>query len=111
MRISGVVSLAALAAAFLVPAAPALAEDLVFILDNQSSAAIVEFYTSPVDVGDWESDLLEGGRIGAGSIAEITIADDRAQCAYDFRIVFEDGAVLEDGNIDLCESDEYTVTD
>lgn len=88
----------------------ALAEDLVFMLDNQSSYVVSEFYASPSDVNHWEEDILGRDVLAADSALRITIADGREQCDYDLRIVFEDGDVLEDTQ-DLCETGSYTVTD
>lgn len=98
------------AAALLVPATQAQAEDLAFMLDNQSSYTIVEFYASPTNVENWEEDILGQDVLAAGGAARITIADGRTQCDYDLRIVFEDEDVLEDA-ANLCETGSYTVTD
>ncbi|MCO6386573.1 hypothetical protein GTK01_06070 [Aliihoeflea sp. 40Bstr573] len=89
---------------------PLLAEDLVFMLDNQSSYDIHEFYASPTAVGDWEEDILGADILPAGDAVRITIADGRDVCGYDLRVVFEDGDVLDDES-DLCETGSYTVTD
>jgi hypothetical protein len=101
---------AALAAAILMPAAPALAQDLIFMLDNQSSYDVYEFYASPSDVGDWEQDILGRDVLLSGQSARITIADARTQCEYDLLIVFEDGDELTD-SVDLCETGSYTIHD
>lgn len=98
------------AAAFICMSATAHAEDLVFMLDNQSSYVISEFYASPVDVEDWEQDILGEDVLDAGSAARVTIADGREQCDYDLLIVFEDGDSTED-TTNLCETGSYTVTD
>ncbi len=97
-----------LAASF---AAPAFAEDLVFDLHNKSSYNVIEFYASPSDVGDWEEDILGLDILASGDSTEVTIADGRTQCEYDLRFVFEDGDVVEDGGIDLCETGSYTLHD
>ncbi|MEO4001590.1 hypothetical protein [Mesorhizobium sp. CAU 1732] len=94
----------------LATAIPAQADDLVFMLDNQSSYSIVEFYASPSDVGNWEDDILGTDVMASGDSGRVTIADGREQCEYDLRIVFEDGDVTED-TTDLCETGSYTVTD
>lgn len=88
----------------------ASAEDLVFMLDNQSSYVVTEFYSSPSNVDDWEEDILGSDVLAAGDGLRITIADGRSQCEYDLRVVFEDGDVLEDA-ADLCATGSYTVTD
>jgi len=41
----------------------------------------------------------------------VTIADGSDQCVYDFRFVFEDGDVVEDFGVDICELAEYTLTE
>lgn len=89
---------------------PLLAEDLVFMLDNQSSFDIHEFYASPTNVGDWEEDILGADIVPAGDAVRVTIADGRDVCEYDLRVVFEDGDVLDDSS-DLCATGSYTVTD
>ena len=91
-------------------AAPAMAEDLVFMLDNQSSYVVTEFYASPSDVGHWEDDILGADVLGSGDALRITIADGRSQCEYDLRFVFDDGDTMED-TTDLCETGSYTVED
>lgn len=88
----------------------ALAEDLIFMLDNQSSYDIYEFYASPTNVSRWEEDILGHDILSSGEAFRITIADGRDVCDYDLRIVFDDGDVVEDST-DLCETGSYTVTD
>jgi len=87
------------------------AEDLVFDFHNESSYVVMEFYASPTDVENWEEDILGEGVLGSGESTEITIADGREQCEYDFRIVVEGDIVVERAAIDLCELGEYTLTD
>ena len=98
---------ASLALAF---ATSAQAEDLIFMLDNQSGYDIQEFYASPVGVDNWEEDILGTGILEAGEAGRVSIADGRDVCDYDLRIVFADGDELED-TTDLCETGSYTVTD
>lgn len=101
---------AALAVAMLAPVPSALAQDLIFMLDNQSSYDIYEFYASPIDVGDWEDDILGRDILPSGQAVRVTIADARTQCEYDVLVVFEDDDELTD-TVDLCETGSYTVTD
>lgn len=98
------------AAALLLAGSPALAEDLVFTLHNQSSSVVTEFYASPSDVGNWEQDILGVDVLGSGEAVQITIADGRSQCDYDLRLVFDDGDIHED-MADLCDTGSYTVQD
>ena len=100
--------LAAVAVAF---SASATAQDLDFTLYNKSSYDVVEFYASPSNVGDWEEDILGADILPSGDSVRITIADGRTQCEYDLRYVFEDGDVVDDAGIDLCDTGSYTLTD
>lgn len=89
----------------------AAAEDLVFMLDNQSSSAVAEFYASPTNVEDWEDDILGTDTLASGAATRVTIADGRSQCVYDLKFVFKDGSDLEEDEIDLCDTGSYTITD
>lgn len=91
--------------------APAFAQDLAYDLHNETSYVVMEFYTSPSDEDEWGSDLLGSTVLGAGESAEVTIADGSDQCVYDFRFVFEDGDVVEDFGVDICELAEYTLSE
>lgn len=110
MTIRTVLAGLALASAFAV--APAYAEDdLVFMLDNKSSSDIQEFYASPVNVDNWEEDILGQDILEAGNFARITIGDGRSVCSYDLKVVFSDGEEMEEREINLCETGSYTVSD
>lgn len=89
---------------------PVLADGLVFMLDNQSSYDVHEFYTSPTSVDNWEEDILGADVLPSGDAIRVTIADGRDVCEYDVRVVFEDGDVLDDVT-NLCETGSYTITD
>jgi hypothetical protein len=86
------------------------AENRDFMLKNNSSFVVTEFYASPSNVSSWEEDILGADVLGSGEAVNITIADGRKHCEYDLRIVFDDGDIVED-TTDLCETGSYTVTD
>lgn len=96
------------AATFFVLAAPASAEDLVFMLTNETGANLIEFYASPSNVDSWEEDILGVDVLGSGESARVTIADGREQCEYDLLMKFDDNDVLED-TTDLCDTGSYTI--
>jgi len=87
---------------------PALAQDMMFTLINRTGFTLVEFYASPVTSGDWEEDILGADVLGTGTSAEVLIADGRANCAYDFLMIFADGDEVED-QVNICELDSYTL--
>lgn len=102
---SGLFALLAISAG----AAPALAEDLTFTLNNGTSAAVTEFYLSPANVGDWEENLLGQDALPSGAATDVTVADGRATCTYDIKTVFKDGSEIDDRGVNLCELGAYTV--
>jgi hypothetical protein len=96
--------------AALTVAAPVLAQDVQYELINNSSLTLMEFYSSPVSAPAWGNDILGANVLAAGSSGSVTIADGGAECAYDIRMVFDNGAVLED-SVDICALSSYTITD
>lgn len=97
-------------AALSLGASAALAEDLTFDVENASSSAVTEFYTSPVGVKDWENNMV-ASPLQPGDSAEATIGDGRDVCEYDIHVVFADGSNITDENVDLCSLGAYTVSD
>ena len=107
--LASVLSLAPIACCLAISTASA--EDLIFMLDNQSSSDVREFYTSPVDVKNWEQDVLGQDVLKAGDATKVTITDGRKECNYDMKFVFADDTTVEEDNINLCDTGSYTLTD
>lgn len=91
-------------------ASPALAEDLVFALINESSHTIVEMYVSPVDEEMWGENILTVAEVPPGTGGDVTIADGLDVCDYDIRLVSAEGG---DSQVtqNLCEMQTLTVND
>jgi hypothetical protein len=89
-------------------AATASAQDVNFLLTNQSGYTLVEFYASPENVSSWEEDILGYDVLESGYVLNIIIADNRSQCIYDMRMVFDDGDELLD-TVNICEMSGYTI--
>lgn len=104
------VAVALAAAATLLSAGTACADDLVFTLKNATNSVVNSFYTSPVGVKDWEEDVFGEQVLSPGESMKITISDGRRVCKYDMRIEFQ-GDELEDmeDTQDLCEMSSYTI--
>ncbi len=54
---------------------PALAEDLEFLLINESSEAVVGFYVSDEGSNSWEENLLDGGILDVDIEVSVIIED------------------------------------
>jgi len=91
--------------------APAHAQNVAYTLHNETSYVVTEFYTSPANEDEWGYDLLGRNVLGAGESARVSIADGSDQCVYDFRFIFDDGDVVEDYSVDICELAEYSLTE
>ncbi len=79
-----------------------------FILTNETSVDMVEFYASPQTAVEWEADILANRTIRAnGDWTTITLPSNRG-CIYDFLAVFADGDKLERYGIDVCELETHT---
>jgi hypothetical protein len=90
-------------------ATPVLAEDLVFVLVNNSSHTVTEMYVSPVGEDQWGENILLG-TVDPGVSGNVTIADGLDVCDYDLRYVSAEGGEAEDTQ-NLCELGTYTLTD
>lgn len=92
---------------------PAFAQDLVFTITNATSEIVTHFYTSPVDVNDWEDDVFDNDVLEPGETIEITVADGRRTCVYDMKFEFQGSSKLETtvDTQDLCEMNSYTLTE
>jgi hypothetical protein len=99
----------AFAALVALTATPALAEDLVFTLVNDSSHTITEMYVSPVGVDQWGENILFGA-VDPGVSGDVTIADGLDVCDYDLRFVSAEGGEAEQSQ-NLCDMATFTVTD
>lgn len=97
-------ALAALALGLIASAAQA--QDITYRLINNTSAALIEFYTSPSASDDWGPDLLAGGTLEPGETGNVVIADGQTHCEYDLGFVFEDGSEFAD-TVDICELASY----
>ena len=99
------------AAALVMLAGPASADDLVFQLKNGTKSVLTRFYTSPVGVDKWEEDVFGEDVLNPGETIEITIADGRSVCEYDMRFEFTEDSDLDTttDTQNLCELGDYTI--
>lgn len=89
----------------------AQAEDLEFLLINDSGADMIGFNVSPASSDEWEENLLEGGYLAPDYEIGVVIADGLNTCVYDIRGQFSDKTDFEDFRLDLCDMGSYTFTD
>lgn len=102
--------LPSLIAALCLSAAPVLAEDLEFLLINDSSVNLQHLYVSETAADTWGEDILGQDILESGMQATVTIADGLSVCDYDLRFVAEDGSEAT-GTQNLCELGTFTLTD
>lgn len=72
------------------------------LIVNNTGRTIWRFYGSPVNVNNWEEDILGANTLAAGRSANIDFSDGRAICNYDMRAEFQDGSALVKNNVNVC---------
>lgn len=92
----------------LATALPAAALDRRVTLINNTGFTIVEFYGSNTGADSWQEDILGADVLPSGSSVVINFDDATGYCMFDFRAVFEDGDVLERGDVNICEIATFT---
>lgn len=102
---------AALAAATLLSASAASAEDRHVRIINETSHTMVQFYASNTAQTTWEEDILGDDVVRPGDDVRINIDDGSGHCKYDFKAVFDDGEALIRHNVNVCEISSYRYTE
>ncbi len=102
---------AALAAASLICASSAQAEDRHVRIINETSHTMVHFYASNTASKSWEEDILGRDVVKPGDDVNINIDDGTGHCKYDFMAVFDDGDKLVRHGINVCEISSYRYTE
>ena len=100
-----------IAAALVLCAAPAIADEQDFTVINHSGHTIKEFYVSLASHDSWEEDTLGDGVLADGASAKLKFSGFGPDaCKWDIKAVYDDGTEAVDHNVDLCstESFEYT---
>lgn len=87
---------------------PAQALDRRVELINNTGFTIVEFYGSNTGSNSWEEDILGPDVLPSGSSVMINFDDASGYCMFDFRAVFDDGDVLDRGDVNICEIATFT---
>jgi hypothetical protein len=101
-----------MAAMWIVPAA-ANACDKNFVVYNQTSSSITQFFVSPHSSDNWEDDLLTGSSsIEPDTSWRINMeSDTRDLSLYDVKAILDDGTKVEGGKINLCRATKVYIYD
>ena len=89
---------------------PAQALDRQVRVVNATSFEIVELYGSRVDART-PRNILGESTLPAGASIDVDFDDGSGYCMYNFRAVFDDGAVLERRRVNVCEIGTFRYTD
>ncbi len=99
----------ALGVVCLMVAAPAMAQEAVFTLNNATSFGIVEFYGSADGDVSWEENILGGQTLAAGGNLSVNFDNGSGVCVYDLRAVFDDGDETVIKDVDICAQKSVTL--
>ena len=89
---------------------PAQALDRQVRIVNATSSEIVELYGSRVDART-PRNILGEATLPSGASMDVDFDDGSGYCLFDFRAVFDDGAVLERKRVNICEVGTFRYTD
>jgi hypothetical protein len=80
-----------------------------FVLRNQTGVEIHELYVSPVDVDDWQEDVLGQDTLPSGESVKITFDDREKKGKWDLKVVDNKGNSLEWHDLNLVEINAVTL--
>lgn len=90
----------------------ALADKDNFRVYNRSRYDIVRLHITSSDYGQWGPDILGNGILRSGYNMKVGFNDmSNNRCLYDIKAVFEDGEVVIDSQVNVCNSDGETFYD
>lgn len=102
-------AMAALAGAlFLGAVAPVHALDRRVRIVNETGFTIVRFFGSNTGTDEWQEDILGDDVLPSGSAVIINFDDGTGYCKYDLRAVFDDGDVVTQTDVNICEIGTFT---
>ena len=99
----------AIAAASLLAAGSALAENLDFTMVNKTGYPIDEVYVSSAATNDWEEDVLGRDQLGNGERVEIQFDRGERGCRWDLKVIYEDEEEAVWQTLDLCSISKVTL--
>ena len=103
-RSAAIGAIAALAA---ISATSAQAQNRHVRIINETSHVMTHFYASNISVNNWQEDILGRSVLPAGADVNINIDDGTGHCEYDFKAVFDNGAVLIRHRVNVCKISYY----
>ncbi|MEO0490243.1 MAG: hypothetical protein AAFZ49_11890 [Cyanobacteria bacterium J06659_2] len=90
----------------------ALAEEVVFPIQNDTSASIVEFYITPPTSDSWGPNSVPPGEsLLPGETVNMRVQDGYPACIYDMLAIFSDGIEVESFDINICEMTTWVYSD
>ncbi len=87
---------------------PAFSQDRRVTIINNTDFTIVRFHGSNQGTDSWEEDILGRNVLKPQAKLKINFDDGTGFCRFDFRAVFNDGDVLVQNDINVCEIGSFT---
>ena len=106
-RMQRSVAIGGAAALLALAATTAQAQDRHVRIINETRYVMVHFYASNVSVNSWQEDILGDDVVQPGHDVNINIDDGTGHCEYDFKAVFNNGAVLVRHHVNVCKISYY----
>jgi hypothetical protein len=97
---------------------PAVPQDQLLTIINNSGSMLMDFFVTPAVAPDAETtadappaqpyEILGEGVVSSGSYGTVRVPGGATQCTYDIRALLRDGREIVE-NINICASDVYTI--
>jgi hypothetical protein len=78
---------------------------------NSTGQTLTNIYASNVGEEDWQEDMLGSGSLGAGDSVIANLNDGSGYCKFDLKAVFEDGQSVVRRRVNICEVEQWEITD
>ena len=89
------------------PAAPAMAQDPSFRLNNRTGVTINEIYVSSSNDSGWGSDRLGANVLNSGQYWTVRLPN--GQCVNDIRVVYANGRSQEWRRQNTCQITDFNI--
>jgi hypothetical protein len=99
---------AAIAAAAILAATGATAQDRNVMIHNKTGITLYRFYSTNSGSDKWGKDVMGQSTLPSGRSMRLNFDNKYGYCEFDFRAIFEDGTEVTRGGVNVCEVSDYT---
>ena len=80
-------------------------------IHNDTGLTLYRFQSTNSGAKRWGSDVMGSKVLPNGGSMRLNFDNSKGYCNFDFKATFEDGTVLQKGNVNVCETGDYYYTE